>query len=323
MITPDLVRRFLQGTCTEEEKALLKAYFTRYPEAWDRYLTLEEWETFEPEQPEQEKTERWWKKIRQQTAPKRTWQKLAVAASITLLAAAGWTILVKNPKKESPAPRIAETLKRQFNGGKTTQRFYMEDGSTVDLQPGSDIRYQEPFAKGGRRIIYLDGAASFEAATDAKNPMQVYSGALVTTVLGTSFTIQAYEQSPYIKVVLRTGKIKVADIVMRPGEELWYNKQSMLASIKKAPRRKDAEAPPRIPDWYMFNNQSLAQVFDQLSEIYDVRIQYTESDLRGLYFIAKFEKTDSLEEIMRDIAVLNGLTIRKLDNTYIVKRKSH
>lgn len=330
MLTPDLVRRFLQGACTDEEKAQLKAYFTRYPEVWDQYLTLEEWEGFEPEeQPGQEQIERWWTRINRTTA-RRIWPRLAVAASILLMAAIGWKVWTPRTK-EHPVAHLTtgDALKRQFNGGKIAQRLFMEDGSTVDLQPGSEIRYQEPFAKGGRRIVYLTGEASFDAATDPAHPMQVYSGALVTTVLGTSFTVEAYEQAPYIKVALHTGKVSVsgartAAIVMRPGEELWYNKQSMLATIK-VPRRKDPARPnaPGVPDWYMFNNQSLAQVFDQLSEMYDVKIVYNENEVKGLYFIAKFEKTDSLEEIMRDIALLNGLTIRKQDNTYTVKRKSH
>ncbi|HTJ14049.1 MAG TPA: FecR domain-containing protein [Dinghuibacter sp.] len=337
MLTPDLVRRFLQGACTEEEKAQLRAWFTRYPEAWDQYLTLEEWEAFEPvADPGQEQVGRWWKRIRQTTAG-RPWRQLTVAAGILLVAAIGWKLWTGRARSDRPAAPVASVLQRQFNEGRTSRRLFMEDGTTVDLQPGSEIRYQEPFARGGRRIVYLEGEASFDAAQDPAHPMQVYSGALVTTVLGTSFTVEAYEKAPYIRVALHTGKVRVSvdtaserrtgaatDVVMHPGQELWYNKQSMLATIRE-PKRKDAAKPstPGVPDWYMFNNQSLAQVFDQLSEMYDVKIVYNDSEVKGLYFIAKFEKTDSLEEIMRDIALLNGLTIRKQDNTYIVKRKSH
>jgi hypothetical protein len=108
---------------------------------------------------------------------------------------------------------------------------------------------------------------------------------------------------------------------------LWYDKTSRLATVHR-PWNRDApvaqkKEPAAVPDWYMFNNQSLAQVFDQLSEMYDVKIQYKESDLKGLYFIARFDKADSLEEIMNDIALLNGLSIHRQENTYIVQKKFH
>ena len=355
MITPELVRRFLQGACTDEEKVRLKAYFTTHPEEWDRYLNLEEWEQFEPGAvPDPALSERWWKKIRQASwGVPRIWRRMAAAAAVLLLAGLGWKEWTAKKGTEPTAQVSSEgALRRQFNGGQKPVRYFMQDGSTVDLEPGSEIRYQEPFARGGRRMVYLVGAASFEVATDAAHPLLVESGALETTVLGTSFTIEAFDQAPYIKVLLHTGKVKVsldtgtvrvslrtgkvsvsrqtaADVYLLPGQELWYNKASMLATVHQPrhketlPGRSGEDALARVPDWYMFNNQSLSQVFDQLSEMYDVRIEYKEEDLRGLYFIAKFEKADSLETIMQDIALLNRLTIRKQNNTYIVKKKFH
>jgi transmembrane sensor len=60
----------------------------------------------------------------------------------------------------------------------------------------------------------------------------------------------------------------------------------------------------------MFNNQTLSDVFDQLALLYNVDIQYSERDLRNKYFIGKLEMKDSLSEIMRDIALLNKLSVQ-------------
>jgi ferric-dicitrate binding protein FerR (iron transport regulator) len=337
MITPELVRRFLHGSCTEEEKARLREYFTTHPEAWDQYLTPEEWETYEPTMlPDAATSERWWKRIGQRTGgASKTWRRMAAAAAVLLVAGLGWKAWTGRTKTTQTAQvATAGALRRQFNSGPKPVRYFMEDGSIVDLDPGSEIRYQEPFTKGGRRIVYLSGGASFEAANDPAHPLSVYSGVLETRVLGTTFTIESFDQAPYIKVLLHTGKVRVSrpsstDVYLLPGQELWYNKASMLATVHR-PRRREilparggADSLARGPDWYMFNNQSLAQVFDQLSEMYDVKIRYSEADVHGLYFIARFEKADSLEEIMRDIALLNGLRIRKQDNAYIVSKKIH
>jgi transmembrane sensor len=338
MITPELLKRFLHNECTEEEKERLRDYFMRDPDAWERYLNVEEWEQFEPPTlPEPEASRRWWEGVRKRTIDpwwhSRALPRVAAAATVLLFAGLGWKVWMGRTRVEPKPQAVVRQagLRRQFNSGQHPMTVYMEDGSTISLEPASEIRYQEPFVKDGKRAVYLDGGASFDVATDPLHPFGVYSGVLETRVLGTSFSVQAFDRAPYIKVLLHTGKVMVhggssADVYLLPGQELWYNKAKMLATIH-APKHKEAEpsgnALARTPDWYMFNNQSLAQVFDQLSELYDVRIHYVDTDLRGLYFIGRFEKTDSLEQIMRDIALLNHLTIRKQAEGYIVRKKIH
>ena len=70
----------------------------------------------------------------------------------------------------------------------------------------------------------------------------------------------------------------------------------------------------------MFNNQSLADVFDQLSAIYNVDIEYTHSEIKDMYFIGKLEKKDSLNEIISDIAILNHLSVTTSNGRYIIKK---
>jgi hypothetical protein len=71
----------------------------------------------------------------------------------------------------------------------------------------------------------------------------------------------------------------------------------------------------------MFNNQALPDVLDQLSAIYNVEIQYSTEDLRQKYFIGKLEKKDSLSKILRDIALLNHLSVTNQNGRYIIKKQ--
>jgi transmembrane sensor len=73
-------------------------------------------------------------------------------------------------------------------------------------------------------------------------------------------------------------------------------------------------------NWYMFNNQSLGEVFEHLKDIYEVDIEYNPEDLKKLYFIGKFSKSDSIETILKQIATLNHLTVVKENNAYIIRR---
>lgn len=343
MITPDLLKRLLNNECTEEEKQLLRSYLTE----WDQFLSEEDWEQFKQEgEITPGKSEKWFMAVKKGAfggyRSVRIRQRVAVAAMVLLMAGAGWKIWYgahREPPVTASLRKPVDTLAEQVNKGTAPMRIFLEDGSTVDLEPNSGIRYAAKFVTGRSRAVYLRGAASFDVASDPVRPFTVYSGELSTTVLGTAFSVNACAQLPYIKVLLHTGKVVVQpseqvrrkwgrDIYLLPGQELTYDKSSMIATVRnlnrvRPPVRPGERSPARMPDWYMFNNQSLAQVFDQLSEIYDVNIRYAAGDVTGLYFIGKFGKTDSLDKILQDIALLNGLTVRKEGSQYIVTKKIH
>jgi len=71
----------------------------------------------------------------------------------------------------------------------------------------------------------------------------------------------------------------------------------------------------------MFNNQSLIEIFHSLELMYDVKIAYTKKDVEQRYFIGTFSKSDSVESILQQIAVLNKLTVTKKDSSFIIKKR--
>ncbi len=77
------------------------------------------------------------------------------------------------------------------------------------LGPGSVLDYPVPFA-GKRRTIHLTGSAFFEVTKDAKRPFLVYSGDIVTKVVGTSFSIRSGDNDLEVAVV--TGKVVVEKV---------------------------------------------------------------------------------------------------------------
>jgi hypothetical protein len=71
----------------------------------------------------------------------------------------------------------------------------------------------------------------------------------------------------------------------------------------------------------MFNNQPLAKVFDQLQDMYNVEIDYTAEEVRNKYFIGKFNRTDSLERILGQIATLNNLKVVKESGKFMIRKQ--
>jgi hypothetical protein len=120
------------------------------------------------------------------------------------------------------------------------------------------------------------------------------------------------------------------DYVLIPGQEIVYNRNNgdvLVRSFAKATIGKQEQQVENIevPDnfkgsWFMFNNQPLPDVFDQLQALYGVDISYNRRDLDKMYFIGKFDQTDSINQILKKIALLYQLKVTHHDNKYIVTK---
>ena len=214
----------------------------------------------------------------------------------------------------------------------------LEDSSSVMLFPASALRYEAAFP-GGKRNIYLDGEAIFKVKQDAARPFTVLSNGIATTVLGTMFKVLAADAGGNTKVYLYQGKVVVRsadtmqvklqkDYYMAPGDVFSYNHSNGIAALMNGSRKansktmaKEDNSAAAVSNWYMFENQELSQVFDQLSAIYNVSIHYNPADLKGLNFIGKIERTDSLGNILKDITLLNNLTVENNGKNYSIRKQ--
>ncbi|MBO9201008.1 MULTISPECIES: FecR family protein [Niastella] len=271
----------------------------------------------------------------------------AMAAAILLIIVAGYSWLgnKKKPEIVKVETNTSSTVvvRHEMNTSGNVKRLLLQDSSEIILDPLSEVTWNEPFTN-NRRDILLNGRAQFHVAKDKTRPFTVFSGQIATTALGTRFTVTAFEQSAYITVQLFEGKVVVKaadsiqprlkkDFYLLPGEELLYNNKQYTAHVRRFIKdhttdTKNEEAgmddQPLLPvdkgSWYMFNNQPLAQVFKQLEEMYGVHISYSEKDIQKMYFIGKFSKNDSVNNILKQIAALNNLTVTRQNDTYIISR---
>ena len=193
-------------------------------------------------------------------------------------------------------------------------------------------------------MLWLSGQALFTVTGNSRQPFRVYSEGIATTVLGTRFRVTAYTAARHITIHLFEGRVLVVtdslqhrknttDFYLQPGDKLVFdklNKQAVQTGARKknkpihtdslAERNTHAEA---ISNWYMFNNQHLADVFEQLSVIYTVKIEYSAAEISQISFIGKIEKTDSLDKILNDIALLNNLQVSHTGSGYLIKKRKH
>ena len=117
-------------------------------------------------------------------------------------------------------------------------RYELPDHSVVWLNAGSTLRYPTTFKK-DNRLVELKGEAYFEVQADKDRPFYVNTpNGLSVYVYGTKFNVAAYEDDNYIETVLEKGKVNVITpdqetIVLAPGEQLLYDKQSQQLKKNK------------------------------------------------------------------------------------------
>ena len=187
----------------------------------------------------------------------------------------------------------------------------------------------------------MTGRVFFEVAKNKQKPFTVYSQALSTTALGTAFYVDAPPNAVKLSVQLLEGKVVVAvpdkkhhstaDYYLVPGQQLVFDSStgktritalSSNSVVHKATKTNELSAPAPVPDGsYVFNNQTLPEVLDQLSAMYKVQIRYSKSAIGNMYFIGRIDRADSLDKIINDIALLNKLSVKKQNGVYILTKK--
>lgn len=345
-----MIDRFLKGQCSKEETAEVLRYFDQYPDAVFEHLDEKEWNDFKAQQTlSGEQSARMWNAVQKENrrTPSLLYylRKPAVAAAIVIAIAGSWLLL---SKQKVAVPGLAHNDTQQEIARKTTTNnsakemvLVLSDSTVVALMPGSSISYDEAFAPDKRDII-LNGGASFSVTKDSHKPFTVYSDEIATTVLGTRFSVKSFSGDKNIRVSLFEGKVVVQptaavakvtmkDVYMAPGDILLYSKNDKVATLKHKPvylapnalagKSHSGSQTIQGNNWYMFNNQSLAEVFDQLEILYNQKIVYSNADIKGITFIGKLDNTDSLDNILSSIALINNLKIEKSGNGYLVKKK--
>ncbi|HEY4290470.1 MAG TPA: FecR domain-containing protein [Puia sp.] len=282
---------------------------------------------------------------------RRKWRVPAIAAACVLLVVAIYqkktSISISETKPaeivsrsgSEPSPSVG--VQTVTNRSDRIRTLALIDGSSVVLYPNSELTYDSLFA-GSVRSVLLRGKAEFKVAANKSKPFIVTHGNIATHVLGTRFTVWAPVNEKIQRVRLYEGKVVIrgADGISKlsgsyylsPGQEFVYDDVHNTGQVRAfgtTPAVAAAAARDKeditLPDhskgsWFMFNNQPLSEVFDELQSVYNVGIVYKETDLHKMYFIGKFDASDSLNVILSRMATLYHLKIIHEQDKYLISK---
>ncbi|CAG5012042.1 hypothetical protein DYBT9275_05087 [Dyadobacter sp. CECT 9275] len=294
-----LLQKYLAGTCTpEEEKQILD---------WSENMLLSSQVSISASEKELIR-KRLWKRLSKIGRPvsqlNTFWTRLAIAASVLLLFACGSVFLWPSIFPLNKTNQVATV----FNGPQTIQpkgnievkntsdtpnKIVLEDGTVVLLKPQSSLSHPKHFGDQSR-VVYLSGEAFFNVTKNPSKPFFVYTGELVTRVLGTSFNVKSFNSAQSIEVSVVAGRVSVYEnskktpqtrngIILNPNQKIRFDRdvKIMVPELVEEPVLVN---PPEKKSLFIFEETPLPQVISMLQEVYGIEIVLETPALETCFF---------------------------------------
>jgi ferric-dicitrate binding protein FerR (iron transport regulator) len=157
--------------------------------------------------------------------------------------------------------------------------------------------------------VELTGEAYFEVKK-GDTPFIVKTPEAQITVTGTSFNVNAYQDSKMFQTTLVEGSVQINmsdkpdTYTLRPGNNFTLSKNSDEISIQKVNT-------DRYTSWMrgelIFRNQPLDDIFTSLKRWYDFEIEYNSPAIRTMRFSGSVEKKRPLDYFLNQIQTVTEI----------------
>ncbi len=196
----------------------------------------------------------------------------------------------------------------------------LSDGTKIWLNSNTQLRYPTQFL-GDKRIVELKGEAYFEVKTDAKRPFIVQTSRANIQVHGTAFNVRAFEHEAIQHTTLAEGKVSIDNAgklyPLTPGQQARIGAKEL--EIKEV-------NPAVYCSWYkgqfIFENQPLEEILNQLADWYDVNIVYENDSLKQLHFTGDLERSADFADILSLIKLTTNVEFSVSGQTVTVHSKT-
>lgn len=288
-----LLAKYLNGECTDEERALLDQWYESLADAAHNTS-----ETTNPIQKAAFLEKNWEALLAKTQANLPTskgaglWWRWFAAASVLLLAGAAYYWFQPTQEAKFNA-EYTQGLESRLNSSAQTQIIALPDGSKVHLGSQARLVLDTHFGQQSRGVR-LEGEAFFEIARNPKLPFLVRSGALVTEVLGTSFRIKPQADQKTIEVSVNTGRVsvyaqenpktqKLNGVILTPNQKIIFDtgSKTIRQGIVDQPRMIASNLQAAN---FKFDESSLESVTNILQRAYGVEIVIVNPGIRQCAF---------------------------------------
>ncbi|MES2827392.1 MAG: FecR domain-containing protein [Bacteroidota bacterium] len=214
------------------------------------------------------------------------------------------------------------TLETQ-NGEQT--QVVLPDQSVVFLNAASSLRYPSSFGKLKDRRVELSGEGYFEIAKDKAHPFIVKTTNQSVEVLGTHFNVNAYGDEDAVKTTLLEGSVKIASLARNDRQQSSLRGVDPSLSSGQAVRQSSVTLKPGqlasnygnsiivteaiteletawVKNDFYFRGESLENVMRDIARWYNVKITYTDQEIKTIPLIGQISRTKPLSAVLERIA---------------------
>lgn len=278
-----ILRRYLQGLATPEEEKIIDTWYSDMGNNDDS----------PPAEGEEE--QRYWSAIHSHIARTKTrmiipWKSVRIAASLLLVAASCIYLLLPGEGRQNTITREETEITNWeliSNEGKASRRYVLADGSSVTLEPESQLKFPTAFGE-KERVVKLDGEGFFDVSRDEKRPFLVQTSQLTTKVLGTSFRVRAFRNDKNVTVAVKTGKVSVSmkdadakdetkaqGIILTPNQQIIFDKEQNTLS-RMLVEKPEMVLPEQVVRQMRFEAAPVSEILGAIQEVYGVDIVFDE-----------------------------------------------
>ena len=204
-------------------------------------------------------------------------------------------------------------------------KLILADGTQVWLNANSRLIYPTAF-KGKNREVELQGEGYFKVTHDAYHPFIVKAGDMQTSVLGTEFNVNAFDQSnPHVTLV--EGSVKVSSVlphktetqvagkIIVPGEDAVLNEQGKIIVSHV-----DTDDVACWKDGIqLFNDASLREIVLQLGSWYNVNVVCHDESLLNTHLRYMYNRRNGIEEAIKMLNDISNNKIKLKNNTILIE----
>ena len=250
---------------------------------------------------------------------------LQVAAVFLMMGVAGlfirrnYAVKIRKPETFTEI-RAVKGMKKEIT---------LQDGTTVFLNSGSSVFVSSDFGV-KNRTVKLTGEAFFHVHRDVTKPFIIQTGKLATTVLGTSFDINAYPEDDHVKVTVATGKVKIEGTTRTGQAQLFakgliHNQALVYNKIKDTHIIKTSNA-DSISSWrsnhLIFDNASYPEIARTISRWYGMDVELSQPAEDNKRYTLSFYN-ERVDKVLNVLSTLTGMTYTLDGKKVIINPRNH
>ena len=202
-----------------------------------------------------------------------------------------------------------------YSSGNNIQFVQLSDGSNIWLDKNSTLTIDKSFGENERQVA-LEGKAFFDIARDEARPFIIDANQVDVQVLGTSFTVDANDDTPVVAV--KSGKVEVKTEV----QAKVITKGQQLEASSEGDLMESVVDVNKAFDWtnedLSFKNAPLSKVFADLENHFNMKFIYKGGvNLTDCPFTSKSLANTPLQDVLDILELTYDMKIVKKSETEI------